>query len=42
LQGYLFARPMPADALTVWAIQAEGPRELDFRPSLYGDLLPVR
>ena len=39
LQGYLFAKPMPADALTQWAMRAEGPRELDFRPSLFGDSL---
>jgi len=42
LQGYLFAKPMPAEALTLWAMQADGPRDLDFRPSLYGDSLTLR
>ncbi len=43
LQGYLFAKPMPADALALWAMNDEGPRSLDFRPSLFGDtaILPV-
>ncbi len=40
LQGYLFAKPMPADALMLWAMNDEGPRALDFRPSLFGDTLP--
>ncbi|MBX3621445.1 MAG: EAL domain-containing protein [Rhizobacter sp.] len=40
LQGYLFAKPMPADALVLWAMNDEGPRALDFRPSLFGDTLP--
>jgi diguanylate cyclase (GGDEF)-like protein len=35
LQGYLFAKPMPAKALAVWAIEDVGPRALDFRDSLY-------
>jgi diguanylate cyclase (GGDEF)-like protein len=39
LQGYLFAKPMPAAALALWAMKDEGPRALDFRPSLFGDTL---
>ena len=39
LQGYLFARPMPADALTRWALGgASAPSvhaPLEFRPSLF-------
>jgi diguanylate cyclase (GGDEF)-like protein len=41
LQGYLFAKPMPAKALALWAMQDEGPRALDFRPSLFGDTLTM-
>lgn len=40
LQGYLFAKPMPAAALALWAMNDDGPRALDFRPSLFGDTLP--
>jgi len=36
LQGYLFARPMSAQALQLWAMNDEGPRQLDFRSSLFG------
>ncbi len=39
LQGFLFARPMPAQALAMWAMDDEGPRALDFRASLFGDAL---
>jgi diguanylate cyclase len=35
LQGYLFARPMAAKALTLWAINDVGPRSLEFRSSLF-------
>ncbi|MEY4562033.1 MAG: hypothetical protein RLZZ618_1310 [Pseudomonadota bacterium] len=41
LQGYLFAKPMSAKSLAVWAMQADGPRSLDFRPSLFGETLPA-
>ncbi|MEO8154283.1 MAG: EAL domain-containing protein [Rhizobacter sp.] len=40
LQGYLFAKPMSAAALVLWAMNDDGPRALDFRPSLFGDTLP--
>ncbi len=37
LQGYLFAKPMSAKALSQWAMNDIGPKDLDFRESLYGD-----
>jgi diguanylate cyclase len=40
LQGYLFAKPMPAKALALWAIDDVGPRALDFRESLYQTTSP--
>jgi diguanylate cyclase (GGDEF)-like protein len=40
LQGFLFARPMPAKALALWAIDDVGPRALDFRDSLYQTTSP--
>ncbi|HWK83882.1 MAG TPA: EAL domain-containing protein [Caldimonas sp.] len=35
LQGFLFARPMSAVALSAWAMDDEGTRGLEFRDSLY-------
>jgi diguanylate cyclase len=35
LQGYLFAKPMPADRLTLWAMGDDGVHPVDFRPSMY-------
>ncbi|MGM9491902.1 putative bifunctional diguanylate cyclase/phosphodiesterase [Ideonella sp. YS5] len=35
LQGYLFAKPMTAERLTLWAMGDEGVRMPDFRPSLF-------
>ena len=35
LQGYLFARPMSPLALSAWAMDDEGTRNLEFRDSLY-------
>jgi diguanylate cyclase (GGDEF)-like protein len=35
LQGFLFARPMTARALSAWAMDDVGPRALEFRDSLY-------
>ena len=38
LQGYLFSRPMSAQAIQLWAVgSAERDEELGFRPSLFGD-----
>jgi diguanylate cyclase (GGDEF)-like protein len=37
LQGYLFAKPMSARALSQWAMNDIGPKDIDFRESLYGD-----
>ena len=41
VQGYLFAKPMPAKMLTLWAMRGEGPAPTDFRPSLYGETAPM-
>ncbi len=35
LQGFLFAKPMSAKALAVWAMNDTGPRTLAFRKSLF-------
>jgi EAL domain-containing protein (putative c-di-GMP-specific phosphodiesterase class I) len=40
LQGFLFAKPMSAKALALWAMEDDGPRPLVFRPSLFGDSIP--
>ena len=39
LQGYLFAKPMSAKALGLWAINDVGPRALAFRKSLFKETL---
>jgi len=41
LQGFLFARPMTAAALELWAIDDEGPQALGFRPSLFAETMQV-
>jgi diguanylate cyclase len=41
LQGYLFAKPMSAKALGLWAISDVGPRSLVFRKSLFKETLPA-
>ena len=41
LQGYLYAKPMSARALALWAMKQEGPRALDFRASLFGETSTV-
>ena len=35
VQGFLFAKPMPASALALWAAGSEGPRSIQFRESLF-------
>jgi EAL domain-containing protein (putative c-di-GMP-specific phosphodiesterase class I) len=35
LQGYLFAKPMSAKALALWAMDDVGPRSMQFRESLF-------
>jgi diguanylate cyclase (GGDEF)-like protein len=35
LQGFLFAKPMSAKALTLWAMVDEGPHSMQFRESLF-------
>jgi diguanylate cyclase len=39
LQGYLFARPMPANMLTVWAMDDDDVYDIEFRHSLFQDNL---
>jgi EAL domain-containing protein (putative c-di-GMP-specific phosphodiesterase class I) len=41
LQGYLFAKPMSAKALALWAMHDEGPRALAFRSSLFKETSPL-
>jgi diguanylate cyclase (GGDEF)-like protein len=40
LQGYLFARPMSAQAITIWACDHRFTSAPPFKPSLFGDPLP--
>ncbi|WP_342128624.1 putative bifunctional diguanylate cyclase/phosphodiesterase [Hydrogenophaga sp. OTU3427] len=37
LQGFLFAKPMAAKRLYLWAMSDDGPANIDFRQSLFGD-----
>jgi len=41
LQGYLFAKPMSAKALALWAMEDIGPRALNFRASLFKETSPA-
>jgi diguanylate cyclase (GGDEF)-like protein len=41
VQGYLFAKPMAAKMLTLWAMRSEDTAPTDFRPSLYGETAPM-
>jgi len=40
LQGYLFAKPMTATSLSLWAMNEVGPRDMHFRDSLFRDTVP--
>jgi diguanylate cyclase len=40
LQGYLFAKPMSATALAIWASGDQGPSALGFRDSLFKETAP--
>ena len=35
LQGYLFAKPMSAKAIALWAMEDDGPRAMNFRASIF-------
>ena len=39
LQGYFFAKPMPADALLAWAVGRKPEGAVDFSPSVVDDTL---
>ena len=41
LQGFLFARPMSAKALGLWAMANEGPRSIQFSESLFKETQAV-
>jgi diguanylate cyclase len=41
LQGYLFAKPMSAKALALWAMDDVGPRTMSFRSSLFKETVPA-
>jgi EAL domain-containing protein (putative c-di-GMP-specific phosphodiesterase class I) len=41
LQGYLYAKPMSAKALALWAMDDLGPRSIEFRASLFQETLPT-
>ena len=41
LQGFLYAKPMSAKALALWAMNDVGPHAMDFRASLFQDTQPT-
>jgi diguanylate cyclase (GGDEF)-like protein len=41
LQGYLFAKPMSARALALWAMNDVGPRAIEFSASLFQETQPA-
>ena len=41
LQGYLFAKPMSAKSLALWAMDDVGPRSISFRLFLFLETQPV-
>lgn len=41
VQGFLFAKPMTAKALALWATGTEGPRSIQFRESLFKETMAL-
>jgi EAL domain-containing protein (putative c-di-GMP-specific phosphodiesterase class I) len=41
LQGYLFAKPMSAEAILLWAKNDSESKAPEFRASLFGETAPV-
>jgi diguanylate cyclase (GGDEF)-like protein len=41
LQGFLYAKPMSAKALALWAMNDDGPRSIEFRASLFQETQPT-
>jgi EAL domain-containing protein (putative c-di-GMP-specific phosphodiesterase class I) len=41
VQGFLFAKPMTATALALWASGSEGPRSIEFRESLFKETTAI-
>lgn len=41
LQGFLFAKPMPARSMGLWAMGDNGPRTMGFRASLFSETQPA-
>jgi diguanylate cyclase (GGDEF)-like protein len=41
LQGFFFAKPMSAAELELWAIYDDGPRDMQFRDSLFSETTPA-
>lgn len=43
LQGFLFARPMPAQDLVLWALRSQAPdARLDFSAAVFADQTAMR
>jgi diguanylate cyclase (GGDEF)-like protein len=41
LQGFFFAKPMSAAEIELWAIYDDGPRDMQFRDSLFSETAPA-